>query len=183
MAKVEKNIFVQGLSGSLGGQFVVKRGRNATIVSKYPVFDKNRTFTEAQVDRQSTFREAVAYAKSSKGWEVYIEKAKATHRLPYHVAISDFSNPPEITEVDVSAWTGVVGQVIRIQAVDDVKVTQVNVVIMNNLDTVLEQGAAVQAEGMWWEYTTTTLVNASSEPKVLVTAQDLPGHIVEFNLN
>jgi len=109
MAKVRKNVVVQGLIGSLGKQLVLKRGRNGTIVSKFPVFDENRTFTEAQVKRQSKFREAVAYAKHAKGLEIYIEKAKLTNRLPYHVAISDFSNPPEIREVDVSTWSGEVG--------------------------------------------------------------------------
>jgi hypothetical protein len=44
MAKVANNINT-GLSGSLGKQLVLK-GRTA-IVSKFPVFDENRTFTEA----------------------------------------------------------------------------------------------------------------------------------------
>jgi hypothetical protein len=178
MAKVENNIFIRGLSGTLGGQFVVKRGRNCTIVSKQPVFDENRTFTEAQVDRQGKFREAVAYAKGAKGWAVYVEKAKTSNRTPYHVAISDFCHAPEITKLDASAWNGEIGQVIRIQVVDDVLVTQVSVVITNEAGTVLEQGAAVQAEGAWWIYTTTA--TAEDGARIVVTARDLPGNITEF---
>ena len=73
MAKVRKNIFVQGLSGSLGKQLVLKRGRNGTIVSKFPVFDENRTFTEPQLKQQNKFGEAVAYAKHAKELEIYIQ--------------------------------------------------------------------------------------------------------------
>lgn len=178
MAKVRKNVFVQGLSGTIGGQFVVKQGRNGTIVSKYPVFDENRTFTEAQMNRQSKFREAVAYAKKAKGLEIYIEKAKLTNRLPYHVAISDFSNPPEIREVDVSAWNGQAGQVIRILAVDDVLVTQVHVSIMDDMGSILEEGAAVQAGYSWWSYVITEAVE--SKAHVMVTARDLPGNVVKW---
>jgi hypothetical protein len=69
--------------------------------------------------------------------------------------------------------------VIRILAVDDVKVTQVNVVITDGAGTVLEQGAAVQAEGAWWNYTTT--VSDPNASRIVVTARDLPGHIAQFN--
>ena len=178
MAKVRKNIFVQGLSGSLGKQLVLKQGRNGTIVSKYPEFDENRTFTEAQVNRQNKFREAVAYAKNAKGLEIYIEKAKLSNRLPYHVAISDFSNPPEIREVDVSAWNGQAGQVIRIMAVDDVLVTQVHVSIMDDAGTVYEEGAAVQDDDVWWHYVTTTMAKHSAH--VIVKVRDLPGNVTEW---
>ncbi len=178
MAKVANNILVRGLSGSLGKQLVLKRGRNGTIVSKFPVFDENRTFTEAQVKRQSKFREAVAYAKYAKGLEIYIEKAKLTNRLPYHVAISDFSNPPEIREVDVSSWNGGIGQVIRVMAVDDVLVTQVKVSILDDAGTVLEEGEAVQDGDAWWSYVTTAA--ARSGARVLVTVRDLPGNVVEM---
>ncbi len=178
MAKVRKNIFVQGLSGSLGKQLVLKRGRNGTIVSKFPVFDENRTFTEPQLKQQNKFGEAVAYAKHAKELEIYIQKAKLTNRLPYHVAISDSSNPPEIREVDVSAWDGGTGQVIRVMAVDDVQVTQVKVSIMYDAETVLEEGEAVQDGDAWWSYVTTTAVGSGAH--VLVTVRDLPGNVVKW---
>lgn len=178
MAKVRKNIFVQGLSGSLGKQLVFKQGKNGTIVSKYPEFDEDRTFTEAQVHQQNKFGEAVAYAKHAKGLEIYIEKAKLSNRRPYHVAISDYSNPPEIRKVDISAWNGQTGQVIRIMAVDDVLVTQVHVVILDDAGTVYEEGAAVQDNDVWWHYVTTT--TAEHGARVSVKARDVPGNVTEW---
>lgn len=68
---------------------------------------------------------------------------------------------------------------IRVQAVDDVQVTQVNVVISDNAGAVLEQGAAVRAEGAWWNYTTTA--TASDNSQIVVTARDLPGNVAQFN--
>ncbi len=180
MAKVRNNIFVRGLSGSVGDQFVVKQDRNGrTIISNMPTFDENRTFTEAQLGQQEKFREAVEYAKEAKTEPIYTDKSEGTARTPYNVAMADFFHAPEILELDVAAWHGEVGQVIRIKAMDDVKVTQVNVVITSNTGTVLEQGAAAQSDNRWWDYTTTA--PAADSPRVIVTARDLPGNIAEFH--
>lgn len=180
MAKVRKNIIIHGLSGSLGDQLVIKQDKaGRTIVGVAPSFDPNRTFTEAQAEQHEKFRDASVYAKGAKDETAYVDKAKGTPLNPYNVAMADWFHAPEITEIDVEAWHGQAGQVIRVQAVDDVQVTQVNVVITDDAGTVLEQGAAVQAEGAWWNYTsTTTNVNAS---RIVVSARDLPGHIAEFN--
>ncbi len=180
MAKVRNNIFVRGLSGSLGEQFVVKQDKaGRTIVSVAPTFSENRTYSEAQLDWQDKFRDASVYATGAKDNETYVEKAKGTPLTSYNVAMADFFHAPEIKELDASAWHGTAGEVIRILAVDDVKVTQVNVVITDDAGTVIEQGAAVQAEGAWWNYTT-TVTNASAD-RIVVTARDLPGNIAEFN--
>ena len=179
MAKVRNNIIIQGLSGSLGDQLVIKQDKaGRTIVAVPPSVDPNRTFTEAELERQGRFRDASVYAKGAKDEAVYAAKAEGTPMNPYNVAIADWFHAPEIKEIDVTAWHGTAGEVIRILAVDDVQVTQVNVVITDGTGTVLEQGAAVQAEGAWWNYTVT--VTSASASRIVVTARDLPGHIAEF---
>jgi hypothetical protein len=182
MAKVRNNIFVRGLSGSVGDQFVVKLDKNGrTIISNIPTFEENRTFTESQLGQQEKFREAVEYAKGAKSQQVYVDKAEDTSRTPYNVAMADFFHAPEILDVDLSAWHGGVGQAIRIKAMDDVKVTQVNVVITDSAGAVLEQGAAVQGDNRWWDYTTTAA--ASDGARIVVTARDLPGNLAQFNMD
>jgi len=79
--------------------------------------------------------------------------------------------------VDLSAWNGGSGETIRIRAMDDVQVTRVTVVITDEADAVIEQGEAAQAGALWWDYTTTA--EASGNPRVMVSARDLPGHIAE----
>lgn len=180
MAKVRNNIIIQGLSGSLGDQLVIKQDKaGRTIVGVAPAFDPNRTFTEAQAEQHEKFRNASIYAKGAKNDEVYVDKAEGTPLNPYNVAMADWFHAPEIKGIDVSAWHGQAGQVIRVQAVDDVQVTQVNVVISDNAGAVLEQGAAVRAEGAWWNYTTTA--TASDNSQIVVTARDLPGNVAQFN--
>ncbi len=179
MAKVGKNIIIEGLSGSLGDQLVIKMGKGGqTIISTMPKFPEGRQFTEAQTAQQQRFGEAVAYAKdASKKEPAYPAKAAGTAQSAYNVAMADFLHPPEIVEVDVSAYSGKAGETIRARVQDDVKVKEVKVVIASDQDQLIEQGAATPGDGLWWNYTTT--INATSgNVKVIVHAWDLPGHEV-----
>jgi hypothetical protein len=178
MAKVSGNLMMAQLSGSLGDQLIVKRGRGGrTIICKKPTFQENREFSPAQLARQQAFREAAAYARTQKGNPLYIEKAQGTGKCSYNVAIGDYLHPPKILEIDLSGWSGEAGQVLRIRAQDDVHVQQVAVTIADETEKVLEQGQALEVGALWWEYTTTT--TASGNGRVIVRALDLPGRAAE----
>ena len=175
MAEVFDNIVLSGLRGSLGGKLVLRRGRRGqTIVSKMPVFAPNREFSAAQKAHQQAFREAAAYAKAAKNEPIYLEKAEKTGQAPYNLAVRDWFNKPQITALDVTGWNGQAGQPIRIRTTDDIQVTQVSVVISDGDGTVLEQGKALPMDTAWWSYVTTAHANGSR--RLLVTAQDRPGH-------
>jgi hypothetical protein len=175
MAQVFDNIVLSGLTGSLGDKLVLRRGRRGqTIVSKKPVFAPDREFSAAQKEHQQAFREAAGYAKAAKNEPVYLKKAEKTGQAPYNVAVADWFNKPQIVELDVTAWNGQAGQPIRIRATDDVQVMQVFVVISDGNGTVLEQGAAFPLDAFWWSYVTTA--HANGNRRLLVTAQDRPGH-------
>lgn len=179
MAKIRKNIIIQGFSGTLGDQLVIKQDKaGRTILAVPPTFDENRAFSEAQQEHHEKFRDASAYAKDAKSQEVYAEKAEGTPMNAYNVAMADWFHAPEVKEIDMESWNGAAGSVIRIRAVDNVQVAQVNVIITDGNSTVLEQGAAVKAEGNWWTYTTQTAISGS--PSVMVAARDLPGNIGEL---
>lgn len=179
MARVRQNIVVQGLSGSLGDQLVIKQDRaGRTIVSAKPAFNPNRAFSDLPKSHQDSFREAAAYGLSAQRNPLYIQKAQGTARSAYNTAMADWFHVPEVLEIDLSAWSGQAGQVIRIKAIDDVQVVKVTVTIRDQQNALLEQGAAAAADGLWWEYTTTAA--ATGSPKVQVSAQDIPGHIGEM---
>ena len=178
MAKVDGNIFMDRLSGMIGDQIIIKKVRGGqTIISKKASFNGKREFTPAQLAQQQAFREATAYGKMMQGEEIYITKADGGAMSPYNIAVADWFNRPEILEIDLSAWSGEAGQVLRIRAQDDVQVKRVSVVIADETDNVLEQGQAVEVGALWWEYTTTA--TASGNARVIVRALDLPGRAAE----
>jgi len=57
MAKVQDNIFVRGLSGSLGNFVIRQMADGSTRVCKKPDFSR-RKFSQGQKDHQSQFRQA-----------------------------------------------------------------------------------------------------------------------------
>jgi len=175
MAKVRKNMAMQGLTGMLGDQFLVRTDKaGRTIVGSRPTFKDNHAFSAVQVTHQEAFRDATTYAKGAKGLEVYVKKAAGTPLNAYNVAVGDWLNPPEVKEVDMSAWDGTAGKTIRVLAVDDVQVAQVEVSILDARGDVLEHGPAAPAEGAWWTYTTTA--DGANAAQVTAMARDLPGH-------
>jgi hypothetical protein len=178
MAKVHNNIFVRGLTGAVGDQFVIRRTKSGrTIVANKPVFDENREFSHAQKAQQEAFRQATGYAKVARTQPVYVEMAKGTDQTPYNMAMADWFGQPEVLELNTSAWTGQSGQTVQIRAQDDTKVTRVEVVIHNN-GTILEQGEAVrsEADGLLWTYITTTNVPTSPAPRLNANAYDMAGN-------
>ncbi len=179
MAKVRQNIVVQGLSGSLGEQLAIKQDKaDRTIVSAKPSFNPNRELSISQKLHQDSFREAASYAQIAQSNPVYIQKAVGTPRSAYNLAMADWFHMPEVLEIDLSAWVGQAGQIIHIMAMDDMRVIKVTVTITGENNAIHEQGQAAQVDGLWWQYTTTSA--AVGSPKVLVAAQDLPGHIAEM---
>ena len=178
MAVVDKNIVITGLSGSLGDQLVIQEGKGGQTIVRTKPRPSDRPATEAQVAQREKFRDASAYAKEAVPLQpVYAEKAAGEPVTAYNVALADFLHPPEIVELDVTAYTGQVGQTIRVKARDDVQIKTVNVVIAAGDGTLIESGAAAEIEGQagWWGYQTTQ-VAAGNGVKVIAVAQDLPGH-------
>jgi len=176
MAIVKGNLAIEGLSGLLGDQLIFKRDRaGRTIVSRKPNFE-NRVFSANQKKHQNRFQEAAAYAKAAAKTEpIYAELAAGTAKSAYNVAVGDWFNPPEVGEIDVRGYTGQAGEIIRAKVTDDVRVTQVKVVISTGDGVIVERGEMRLEQGLWYSYTTTA--NCPVElAKIEVIGLDLPGH-------
>ena len=178
MATVRRNIVIEGLGGMLGDQLILKRDKaGRTIISIKPRFDENREFTPAQLAQQEKFQEATAYAKDAAQTEaVYAEEAEGTAKSAYNVAVADWFHPPEVREIDLSGYTGEVGEVIRAKVADNVQVEAVSVMITSDTDVLVEQGQMTHEQGLWYTYTTTADCPAGPA-RVIVAGTDLPGHI------
>ena len=178
MAKVRRNVLLEGLAGMLAEQLVFKQDKaGRTIVSIRPRFDEDREFTASQLAQQERFQEATAYAKDAILTEtVYTEKAEGTAKNAYNVAVADWFHPPEVDEIDLTGYTGEVGEVIRAKVADDVQVEAVSVVITTDADVLVEQGQMIHEQGLRYTYTTTADCPAGPA-RVIVAGTDLPGHV------
>jgi len=91
------------------------------------------------------------------------------------VASLTSSGHPQVLEIETDNWTGEMGQTIRVKVQDDTFVAGVHVAIHDGNGDIVEQGQALQTDGLWWEYTTTAQVSGGLGA-VTATAKDLPGN-------
>jgi len=152
MAKVKRNVLIEGLSGTIGKNLVFRQMKDgSTIVSTKQDFS-NRVFSEGQLTHQSRFQEAVAYARTAaKTNPIYAETAKGSMKTAYNIALSDWFNPPVIHAVRRR------GEVIEVEATDNVAVAKVLVSVLDEEGNAVEQGEAVLQENQVWGYRTSVV--------------------------
>jgi hypothetical protein len=171
MAKIRKNIIIEGISGKLGGQLVfrtLKDGR--TIVCAAPDFS-NRVFSTGQKAHHSKFKAGTEFAKVAQFSEpIYAQLKEGTVKTAYNIALADYFHPPVIHAVK---WEG---SRLKIHASDDVLVTGVTVTLFGADGKVLEKGEAIKVDADWWEYA------PQSTGRILVEARDLAGNITKAEM-
>ena len=172
MAKVRSNVFLRGVSGKLGDQVVFRILRDGqTVVCLPPDFSK-RKLSKDQKEHHQRFREAAAYAKAAAQHQpIYAELAAGTIKNAYNIALSDWFHAPKIHHVEV------MGDVIRIQASDNVRVANVRVAVLNEEGLVLEEGEAAPVDELWWSYAPHTPLDGKL--KIEVEARDLAGNVTK----
>ncbi len=182
MATFSNNVVTHGLSGMLGDIIVFRQKNGKTYLSSKPTKSHHGP-TEAQLNQQQKFQEAVIYAQAvisnPEKLEPYAAKTK-DGASPFNVALADFLQAPKIKEIDVSAYNGQAGSTIRIRAVDDFQVAEVAVRIEDTEGALLENGMAVPQENkLDWIYTTNTSRESAQGQKIVIRASDVPGHLTE----
>ncbi|MGV8134119.1 MAG: hypothetical protein AB2L20_02805 [Mangrovibacterium sp.] len=181
MGESKKNLATDGLMGQVGN-FVFRRRRvdGKIFVSRHPG-EQEAEPTEAQLSVREKFQQAAIYGRAAvSNPETKAEYAAAAKpgQSAYNVAVADFFRAPDIEEVDLSAYAGQVGDVIRIKATDNFKVQQVKVRIENADASLIEEGqAAADADGRSWTYTATAVNESLTGDKITVTATDRPQNV------
>jgi hypothetical protein len=179
MARSNNNIITHGMSGMIGDMLVFRHRAGKTIVSAKPKHSNAPATVQQQAVRDQ-FQQAVIYGKSvtadPTAKAAYAAQA-AEGQSAYNIAVADFFNAPDISEVDVSAYTGSIGSTIRIKATDDFAVAGVHVKIENPDNSLVEEGdAAADTDGLHWVYTATTANTSLAGDKITITAKDTPKH-------
>lgn len=172
--------------GMFGDQVVFKQRAGETIVAAPPVTNPNRPITVDEEAVREKFRQSVRYAKAAVKdpvkKEAYLAIAKRG-QTAFNVAFTDFYYGPEILEINPDFYNGVIGDIITITAVDNIRVVSVNVRITGAGDSLIEQGNAADGlDGSTWKYAATVANSSMAGVKIVATATDLAGNatILEF---
>ena len=182
MAESKNNIITHGLSGKVGDLIVFSQRNGKTIVSRAPK-DKTVEDTQKQKDHKRKFQRAILYSKvvmndpkTKEHYDTHADHAKGI--TAHNVAVADLLNAPDIDSIDVSAYTGKVGDVIKIVALDDFEVKMVTVKIENEDGSLVEEGGAID-NGAEWIYTATEKNPDLSGDKITITATDNPANLTQ----
>ncbi len=106
MAKIEGNVLMQGMSGTIGKQLVFKNYIYGTVVSRVPDMS-NIIPTAKQKEEKSRFKRAVEYAKrvlANAEMRADVESRTPVGKKVYHQAISEFIQSDK--EKDLTLNTG-----------------------------------------------------------------------------
>ena len=185
MVKIKKNIVTKGWSGKLGDDIVFRRKGNKTYVALSPT-KSTKEPSEKQKAQTQKFKLATLFAKTQNDDPVKKARYEAfatEYQSAFNLAIADFLKAPEVKDVDVGNYSGTIGDLIKVVAIDNFEVTEVKVQIFDNGNNLIESGlAVVNSLGTQWEYTC-SIANANpSGCKILATAKDYPGNITELEI-
>lgn len=179
MSEVDLNETVNGYRGSIG-RLVFKKYKGRTIVGRKGV--SNKPPTEGQLAQREQFSEASAFAKSVEAntalrvfYESIAEQRDITLRA---VAMGDYLKKPVIKPLDLSAYQGRIGDLIKIRAIDDIGLADLDVKIVAQDGTPIENGKAVE-EGLHsgkWIYTATKPVALGAEIFIELKGVDHAGN-------
>ena len=176
MAKIELNSAIRRIQGKMDN-WVYRRNGDGVSISKRPTITKPPTAGQLAV--REKFRAAAAYAQSVQLDAIqrprYAAAAQKRGARPFAFAVADFLNPPQVMAIDTSAFHGAVGDLIKVRAVDGFEVTGVTVMLKDGDGGVIQQGAAVLADGVW-QYAATGGIAVGEELVIEAIATDRPGH-------
>ncbi|KYP12950.1 hypothetical protein [Flavihumibacter sp. CACIAM 22H1] len=143
----------------------------------------NNMLSAQQANRQR-FAKAVVYAKNSLANPAVVAAYAAIIQGPrqvYLAALKDALRAPLLVNLQTNAYTGAVGDLIRVQAMDDFKVVQVEFKLFATDGSLLECGQAIRSNnGLDWIYTTLVCNPQPKGSTVLVRAMDLPRNHCEL---
>jgi hypothetical protein len=158
MTKVRFHGPIAGFSGAMGEMvFADTKKKNRTVA----YMKKNVPPTQAQLYHRARFAECARRAEAAltdpATYAFYAAIATEKDSTPQIVALTDFLVRPSFKALDLSKYQGRVGDKITIRAEDDLGMAEVNVSIVAQDGTPLEEGKATE-DGMGtglWNYVAT----------------------------
>jgi hypothetical protein len=186
MAKMKFHGFIDKISGKVGG-LVVRKGRHGKYtLANTPDFSEVVP-SEAQLGQRKVFGRAVEYANGVKAdpdkLAFYEGLAEQKDMPSFALCVGDYLNAPTMDDLDLSVYTGKVGDSILIATHDDVGVVKVNVELTKMDGTRIEKGQAVDLGAGNWAYIATVPVTTGTDIFIEAEALDRPGNRVVSSAN
>jgi hypothetical protein len=182
MANVNLNALVDGLSGKVGKNLVLRQRGGRTFLGSRP--SASGTISDKQRAHRERFQKAVRYARTS----MLVPATKAEYEASvkdnefmsaFTAAVTDYLKAPVIDSIDLEGYTGTIGDVIAIRSAVDYKLLSVKVSIQQADGTEIEGGVATTSgTRVDWLYVATKEIPALAGMKLVVTAKDRPGNEV-----
>jgi hypothetical protein len=153
MAKIKFSKLLDEVRGKIGKLVIRRRPDGTFIFSGAPTYKKNRG-TPRQKAHWERVSDAAHDAKFlAKMHPIYAQlaaedKARGKWMSAYNFAFADCMKPPVIHRVEWGEGC------IRVEATDNILVTEVYVTILDETGNPLETGQASRAADDWWEYPT-----------------------------
>jgi hypothetical protein len=186
MSDVELNETINGYRGSIG-KLVFKKYKGRTIVGRK--VKSSKPPTEGQLAQRAEFTEAAAFATSVEAnpallafYEPIAEQRDLTVRA---VAMGDYLKKPVIKPLDLDNYKGHIGDLIKIRAIDNNGLADLDVIILDQDGIPLESGKAIE-EGTRsgkWIYTATTQVALGTDIFIEVKGVDHAGNEIKKTEN
>ena len=186
MTKVRFHGPVAGFSGAMGEMvFADTETKNRTVA----YMKKRRPPTQAQLDHRARFAECARRAEAAltdpATYAFYAAIAKERDTTAQIVAFTDFLVLPSFKPLNLSRYQGQVGDKLTIRAVDDLGMAEVNVSIVAQDGTPIEQGKAAE-DGIrtgYWTYVATQPVALGADIFIEVTGVDHAGNEAQITEN
>ena len=186
MTKVRFHGPIAGFSGAMGEMvFADREAKNKTIA----YMKKHYPPTQAQLDHQARFKEAALRAKAALAdpvkFEFYAAIAREKDVTAQVVALTDFLVAPSFKPLDLSGYKGQVGDTITIQAVDDIGLANVDVSIVAQDGTPIEQGSAIEngVRTGFWSYIAAKPVATGTDIFIEIKGVDHAGNKAQLTEN
>lgn len=179
MASSGNNILTRNYSGKVGDQYVMRTRGKKSIIAGLP--KKRKLGADALSQMESIKRKfslAVIYARKAITNPALKEEYAAVRRgnqSAFNVAFLDAYKAPELADLRTDGFTGVAGQSLVVQAIDNFRVTKVSFALSSPDGKLLEEGEAMMDEnGYDWIYTTQSDIPSPSGTIIRITAEDIP---------
>jgi hypothetical protein len=177
MARLRYHSLLHGSYGRVG-DVIVKRYKYGEVLSRRPQMG-HLIPSEKQRAQHERWRAAAAYYQRVKADPALATCYAGVVRkkgLPLSaITTRDFMRPPQVHGIDLRHYRGRPGDLIQVEATDDVTVAAVMITLRDGSGAVLEYGPAACADHLW-EYRAKTIAPEGSQVTIEAEAQDLPGN-------